>query len=475
MISRRKTLTALWDVWRAGREGAQGVLARQQDRLQSLIAYSRTHSRLYKNLYRHLPTEINQLTDLPPVTKPELMAHFDEWVTDPHVHYDALKAYIADPALIGVPYLGRYTVWRTSGTTGSPGVFLHDGDALAIYTALLLLRGYLSWISTPGEWWRLIRRRWRASFIYATNGHFAGITFATLVNKLRSGSSQLPAGISAHLPLPDLVNTLNATNPPILSTYPSIVEMLMSEQASGRLKIKPDLIATGGEGLKALVKEQAANIFHCKVVDTYAASEFMGIAFSCACGRLHLNSDWVILEPVDADCHPIEPGNPPHSVLLTNLANRIQPTIRYQLGDSVSFYPDPCPCGSPLPTISVEGRNDEILAFESPTGTQVNIPPLPLELIVMVIAGVKRFQLIQTGARTLKVRLETQCDADSTQVWQVVLDRLREYFDSQGLASVALERSSEPPLQHAVSAKLRHVYSEWRTIHHDLNAGVPAL
>ena len=53
------------------------------------------------------------------------------------------------------------------------------------------------------------------------------------------------------------------------------------------------------------------------------------MAYDCGQGWLHVNSDWVILEPVEADYSPTPPGQASHTVLLTNLANRIQPIIRY--------------------------------------------------------------------------------------------------------------------------------------------------
>ena len=37
-----------------------------------------------------------------------------------------------------------------------------------------------------------------------------------------------------------------------------------------------------------------------------------------------------------------------HSLNLIN----VQPLIRYDLGDSVTVFPTPCPCGSPLPSIA---------------------------------------------------------------------------------------------------------------------------
>ena len=111
-------------------------MARQQARLADLVRFARAQSPLYRDLYRHLPVHVADLRQLPPVTKPQLMARFDEWVTDPAVTRAGIGAYLADPSLVGQRYLGRYTVLSTSGVTGDRGIFLHDPDAVAVYRAL---------------------------------------------------------------------------------------------------------------------------------------------------------------------------------------------------------------------------------------------------------------------------------------------------------------------------------------------------
>jgi hypothetical protein len=68
------------DLWRAEREGTSGLVRRQERRLSALLAHARTESPFYRHLYRGLPADGVELRDLPPVTKPELMAAFDDWV-----------------------------------------------------------------------------------------------------------------------------------------------------------------------------------------------------------------------------------------------------------------------------------------------------------------------------------------------------------------------------------------------------------
>ncbi len=56
------------------------------------------------------------LTSAPVVTKPELMAHSDLWTTDPQVTKPGVDAFVADPVTIGAFFLGRYSVWTSSGS-----------------------------------------------------------------------------------------------------------------------------------------------------------------------------------------------------------------------------------------------------------------------------------------------------------------------------------------------------------------------
>ncbi len=74
------------DLWRAEREGAAGLAWRQESRLAALLADARRASHFYRRLYCHLPADGVTLRDLPVVTKRELMAVFDEWVTDSRRH-----------------------------------------------------------------------------------------------------------------------------------------------------------------------------------------------------------------------------------------------------------------------------------------------------------------------------------------------------------------------------------------------------
>src|SRR6516225_1207549 len=139
-------------------------------------------------------------------------------------------------------------------------------------------------------------------------------------------------------------------------------------------------------------------VFRTKVRTVYGATEcFPPLAEGCQYHWLHLSSDWCILEPVDAAYQPVAAGVQSHTVLLSNLANRVQPILRYDLGDSILVRSDPCPCGNPMPAIRVQGRVADVLTFPTQNGDQIKIAPLVFGTLVDRTPGVQRFQIIQTA------------------------------------------------------------------------------
>ncbi len=459
MIKGRTVLGSTWDLWRTKRTGKPAIQSRQETRLADLITFARARSTFYRQHYRDLPEHIVSLQDLPPVTKPDLMTHFDDWTTDPAVTRAAVEAFISDLANIGQPYLGRYAVWTTSGITGKPGIFLHDANALAVYDALTMARGYFSWLSLP-QLWELEQRRWRYAFMFAANGHFASYSFARAAEEIHFGRPRIQSYFTVHMPLPELVQALNTFQPLVLVSYPSVIDLLAQEQQAGRLRIQPFLLVTGGEWLSPKVRQVAGETFQAQVHEVYGSTECIAMAADCAAGHLHLNADWCILEPVDQNYNPVPPGQLSHTVLLTNLVNRIQPIIRYDLGDSVTLIPEVCPCGSPLPVIHVEGRRDEILTFAAPDGSGVRVPPQALMTIMETCSGVQRFQLIQVAPTSLKVRLEVSAGADRAQVWDRVSRQVRDYFVQQGIPTIEIMLSPEAPQPHPINGKFRHIWAE---------------
>ncbi|MDO9167032.1 MAG: phenylacetate--CoA ligase family protein [Rhodoferax sp.] len=462
-MSKQPSVTGIaFDMLRAERQGEAGLAQRRERRFAALLRHARAESPFYRRLYGGLAAGNIALRDLPPITKQELMADFNDWVTDPRVTRTDVEAFVANPALVGTPYRGELFACTSSGTTGHPGLFLHDQYAIAVYRALTLVRIDLGWLNAS-HWLRLARRGIRWAAVMGTGGHFAGVGWMELDRRRSAWRSRAYRVFSVQRPLDELVAELKAFDPTILSGYPSALELLAGEQAAGRLHLKPVLVESAGESMTADAGSRMAAAFGCEIHNAYGASEFPCFALSCSHGWLHVSSDWAILEPVDENFRPTPAGEASYTVLLTNLANRIQPIIRYDLGDSVLARPDPCPCGSHLPAIRVAGRRDDVLRLSASDGRTVAVLPLAIGAIIEETPGVHRSQLIQVGPATIRLRLEPQPGANVEQLWRDAAANLSAYLAKQGLPGVKVVRANEAPEQSAQSGKFRQVIAAPRT------------
>lgn len=400
------------DILAAQRLGIDGIRLRQTNRLRALLKSARARSRFWRErLPARAPGDAGtiDLTALPVVTKAELMAHFDDWVTDAEITRPALRKFMADPARIGEAFLGRYIVWESSGTSGESGVFVQDAQTMAVYDALEALRRHAM---RPMQ--RLFDPLYlseRLVFVGATCGHFASVVSVERLRRLNPWMRTAFHTLSIMRPTIEIVAELNALVPTILVSYPTAVALLADQARAGALHIQPDEIWTGGETLTDDVRQHIERTFGCRVRNSYGASEFLAIGWECAEGAMHANADWVILEPVDDRLRPVPPGEVSHTTLVTNLANHTQPLIRYDLGDRLRVLPGACACGSPLPVIEVQGRQDDPLVWRNAEGASVSWLPLAISTLLEEEAGVFDFQLHQHDAGTLHLRVGLDGDA----------------------------------------------------------------
>ena len=430
------------DVALVSHASSDALADRQTRRLGELLASARKNSPLYRRLFEGLDLERLHLEDLPVTRKAGLMRSFEEWVTDPRLRLDELRFFLGDARRIAQPFLGRYVVWESSGSTGEPGVFVQDLRAMAVYDALeALRRPVLRPMRKLLDPWGLADR---IAFVGATGGHFASTVSIERLRQINPAWSGRLRGISFLQPVSDIVAALNDYAPTVIATYPSAAVVLAEERMSGRLRESPGEIWTGGEDLSPAKREYVQRAFGCPLANSYGASEFLSLASECTQGRLHLNTDWVILEPLDGAGCPVAPGEAGVTTLLTNLANHVQPLIRYDLGDRVRMRPGPCGCGSCLPVIEVQGRSEETLRLGQAGSGAVSVLPLALTTILEDGAGLFDFQLVQQGPCELLLRTGLQ-GTQADLALQRAHRALDEFLESQGAVGVHVHcRSGEP-------------------------------
>ncbi|RYY15738.1 MAG: phenylacetate--CoA ligase family protein [Chitinophagaceae bacterium] len=435
------SLLIFMNAYRLGKADRQKIEIVQLKRLQKLVNFSRRHSPYLRDLYRDVPAHISNVAQLPITTKNELMSNFDSWVTDPKLSLVKLRAFLSQKETIGEKYLNNYYLCTTSGTTGEPAVIVHDKKSRTVYNAVGFFRSLMARLNLVD-----LLTKVKLAAVVATDGHYLG--YSTLMNRVKNSKlkQKLQKVFSVLSPVDRLVTELNDFQPDILGGYPTAIYQLAKEQLLEKLNIHPYAITASGETLQPYMRETMEKAFGSVVINSYGASEVPGLTSECKFKKLHINSDWYILEIVDE-----------RNVLVTNLSNYVQPIIRYKMNDYVVFDPQPCECGSQHPVISVVGRDDEILGFVSAGGANIEILPLAIATAAEETEGVYQSQIVQNSPVQITVRIKTLDGNDDTEVKDRTKHNLEKFLATQGLSNVVVKVSDELPANNPNSGKFRSV------------------
>ena len=366
-------------------------------RLEALLAHAREHSAFYRE---RIPAGPVALERIPPLEKHEMMARFDDLVTDPSLRRDALLEWV-ETRTRDEFYGDRYRVMTTSGSSGRKGLFVYDRAGWATIGGQFL-RGS-AWMGMSPS----VPRRRLALLGGAALTHMSAQGAATL----RMGVHNV-LGLPVTLPVPEQVAALNRFRPQFLNVYPSAAMRLAEEQEAGRLRLSLTAMSTSSELRTPAMTERLAAAFGVEPFDFYATTEGL-FGYECEChDGIHLFEDVSVIENVDEDGDPVPAGTPGARVLVTNLHNRVQPIIRLAVADVITMHSEPCPCGRSLVrAAAVDGRRDDVLSLPARGGGTVTVLPAHFSVITRDRA-VREFQVRQEpgGVRVLVVPCD---DGDS--------------------------------------------------------------
>jgi len=195
------------------------------------------------------------------------------------------------------------------------------------------------------------------------------------------------------------------------------------EAIAGRLTIKPTWVSVAGEVCTPPVREAIRSAWGIETSEFWGCSEGT-YAFPCGVGEgMHVADDLVILEPADADGNVVPFGQPAERLLYTNLFNKTQPLIRYDLVDAVTMSDEPCPCGCAHRRITaVHGRIDGTFQYDNGSA----VPRAALEQTVLATAGVANFFVGKTQAG-VEVSVVTDGSSDLQRLRTELTDVLRRH------------------------------------------------
>lgn len=380
----------------------------QRRQLRSLLMHAIAHSAYYRDVLGPNAAD-RQLSELPVLSKATMMTHFDDLVADPRLRRADLDAHLAGPRAAS-PYLGEYRVLTTSGTSGLRAIVVLSHDEALDWIAVALRGGAemgigpqlrIAGIGAPGS-------------LHVTR---------QLYGALEPSGSGAPT-LSVLTPLPEMIAALETYQPEVLIGYPSVAGMLADEQLAGRLHIAPRTGFYGAERLTPGIRDRIRAAWGFEPYSVYAATEAPTIAQGTLDAGLEIVEDAVIVEVVDENNSPVPPGVPGTKLLITNLINRAQPLIRYELTDAVTLAEDANPSGRPNRRIaSVDGRTRDIVVMPSRDGHEVSIHPSAISAVFLPMPLVQQYQVMHDD-QGLHVRVVLSADVTDGAAAQL-LEQLR--------------------------------------------------
>jgi phenylacetate-coenzyme A ligase PaaK-like adenylate-forming protein len=331
----------------------------------------------------------------------------------------------------------RFHAVTSSGSSGRRGVFVYDWDE---WTTLALMQSR----SRLGTAENLPRPPGKATAsLFAGAGAHLSRVMRTFLAKPNDPVHHFPMT----LPVADVIRGLNATQPELLMGYPSAIDLVVREAQAGRLRISPRYVETGGELLMDQTREAVRELWGVEIDDSWAVVEG-AYAFPCGQGgAMHLPDDLIIVEPVDLSGRPVPPGEPAAKLYLTNLYNRTQPLIRFEIADGLTLLDGTCLCGSAHRRIvDLTGRADIVFEY----GDEVKMHPMVLRLELHDERYVAEYQVRRT-TRGACIKVVTDRPDELDQIRDRVVRTLR----IAGLRDPEVTVHAVDRLERLASGKLR--------------------
>lgn len=210
------------------------------------------------------------------------------------------------------------------------------------------------------------------------------------------------SAIHIGLDVPLLVAWLRRFDPHYLLTYPSLAAELLDVLGPGGRTPALEEIRLMSEPVDEGLERRFADEWGVRVADVYSANEVGNIAFRCHEGRLHVQSETIVVEVLDEAGRPCATGTSGR-VVVTPLHNLATPLLRFDIGDFATVGA-PCPCGRAHPVIEkVLGRVRNMA--RAPDGRR--FWPAALGR-VRVVGPIRQFQFVQKSLDTIELRLVTE-------------------------------------------------------------------
>jgi phenylacetate-CoA ligase len=373
----------------------------QQAGLQKILAFAIENSNWHRK--RLAGIDIAGITDadltgLPIMTKRDVMANWDEIVTDSRLTLkganDHITAKLRDPDT-DYYYQGDYEIFATGGSTGTRGVFVSGWEEF-IEIACSTFRYQMR--DEPSE--SLTGDRLLAVVEAGETVHGSPFVFSVSPDP-KTRVDWFPANTR----MKEMVAQLNAAQPTHINGFSSTIQELASEAVVGNLKISPTRVTTNSEPLLPETRAAVKKAWGVEINNMWGCVEVGLIGIECdAHEGMHLSDDMVICEFVDHHNQATTDPDRIEKILATSLFNTTLPMIRYEISDIAIPALEPCRCGAAFPLIKeIRGRADDAFKYSE----NVTIHPLVFRTPLGQNPMIQDYQVYQTenGARISIVKI----------------------------------------------------------------------
>ena len=438
-------ISAMIKTYKGDRLSKEKIKKIQYKRLKKIVNYARNNSQYFKELYSKIGNNFN-LQELPTTNKIEMMKNFDSYITDKNITMQKIEEFTSNIDNVGRMIDSKYLIFKTSGSTGNPATVLYDKQNIDVASAVAAFRTF----ARKEEFKAFMKNGKKTAGVFANYGFYLACGMSRYL-QLQMPKKKNKITVDVNASEEQIIKELNDFNPSMLSGYPSNLALLSNFE---ELTIKPDVVITGGEMLTDEIRKKLIDKFNCYVQTHYSCTEAGEIACECSEKHLHINEDWVIVEPVDKNNNLVGYGVRSDKVLITNLSNYIQPFIRYELTDRIIVHNEKCKCGKSSCWLEIEGRTDDILEFDN----GILIAPMSFYKILEEIKEITRFQLIQKSYKKLELRIVA---SEKSLAFEKAKKQLQEFLNSKNITDVEIVLSDELPKANKISGKYNHVYKDF--------------
>ncbi|OBV37764.1 glycosyltransferase [Janthinobacterium psychrotolerans] len=267
-------------------------------------------------------------------------------------------------------------------------------------------------------------------------------------------STLLPAFAMSPGKVDGFIKRLLELRPRMLFGYPSALCRIASQAGAQGVPLDGLGVKVAFVTSERLYDEQRAQIasaFGCPVANGYGGRDAGFIAHECPHGGMHITAEDIIVEIVDAAGQPLPAGSL-GEIVVTHLATRDYPFIRYATGDIGALGTAPCACGRGLPLLQkIEGRSTDFLTATD--GTVMH--GLALVYILRELPQVRSFKIVQESLLRTRVLLVCLPALDAPTRAVIVAG-----FQARLGAQVAVDIDEVDEIAAEASGKYRYVISK---------------